>query len=666
MTTANNSSLFLNRELSWLEFNRRVLEEATFEDTPLLERIKFLTIFISNLDEFFMVRVAGLKKIFQEDLPAPESADGLSTEEVLRKIREKVTELYTQHNQIFFGSILPKLAQNKLHLKKWADLQEEQRQNLTLYFNEQVYPILTPLAVDQAHPFPFLSNLSLYFVVVLTTEAHTPQGSPLHANSNQHLLGLIELPSMVPRLVPVPTTTSESGDKEYILLEDLMREHLSGLFYGFKIDTSFQIRVTRNLDYTLLENEVVDLIKTIQREVIKREHQEAVRLEAEEGIPQPVLEHLLSALNLTEQDVYLIKPPIFTVGMKELYNQPLKELKDTPFNPRLPKILEGSEDFFSILSEEDILVHHPFESFYAFIEFINSAAQDPNVVAIKQTLYRVSGDSPIIDALINAAENGKNVTAVIELKARFDEKNNIQWARRLERAGVNVVFGFVGLKTHAKMTMIVRKEKNNLVRYTHLSTGNYNPLTAKLYTDLSLFTANQDIGQDVASLFNLLTGFNIMTGEHMFSPKQRLPKFKKLAVAPLTLRKTFLELVAREIDLHQKHGGGEIIAKVNSLVDKAIIESLYAASQVGVKIQLIVRGMCCLKPGIPGLSDNIRVVSIIDKFLEHSRIFYFRAHGKDDVYLSSADWMSRNLDRRIEIYFLLSKIKSKEELLTKF
>jgi len=641
---------YFNRDLSWLEFNTRVLEEAASPETPLLERLKFLAIFTSNLDEFFMVRVAGVKKMVEEDLELSDSPDSMTGDEVLRSIRERVTALVQKKYRILHDEILPALREHGVELLQAKDLSDAQRQHLEEHFKANVMPVLTPLAVDAAHPFPFLTNLALYLVVRFRDHS----GRDTHGEERPDVpqVGLVEVPSVLPRLIQVPTAPGvREGLKQYILLEDLVARHLGLLFHGFEIADVSQIRVTRNLDYNLLENEVVDLLKSVQREVTNREHQEAVRLDVTDGLPPKILAMLKRELRLTDQDIFVKPTPINPAGLMGLYGLPLANLKDPPFNPRLPSQMAGREDIFSLISEEDILLHHPFDTFYPTIEFLQLAAHDPNVLAIKQTLYRTSGDSPIIDALITAAENGKQVTAVVELKARFDEKNNISWARRLERAGVNVVFGFVGLKTHGKVILVVRREGNALVRYVNLATGNYNSNTAKLYTDLSFFTVDPDIGADVAAMFNLLTGFNILSGESRLRRKASAPQFKKIALGPLNLRSRIMELIQREITERKRGGKGVIIAKMNALVDKEVIDKLYEASQAGVEVKLIVRGICCLKPGVPGLSEHIQVISVVDRFLEHSRIYFFHAGGNREVYLSSADWMPRNLDRRIEVMF---------------
>ena len=640
---------YFDRDLSWLEFNERVLFEAETAETPLLEKLKFLAIFSGNLDEFFMVRVAGLKKMVEEDFQTAEPSDELSDKETLAAIRERVIGLVARKYLCLQNIVLPGLRDHNVEIIGMNALDAKQREMMAGYFSREVFPVLTPMAVDPAHPFPFLTNLALYLLV---------QFKPVNTDAVSDIpaIGLVEIPSVLPRLIPIQPATSltvgaEGGKRQYVLLEDLVAESLSSLFMGFEISASCTMRVTRNLDYTLLENEVVDLLKSVQREVTSREHQEAVRVDLSGEVPDNVMRLLMRELRIEGADVYQKPAPLMLQGLMGLYNLPLPLLKDPPFNPRLPKQMESRDDIFSLIAEEDLLLHHPFDSFYPTIEFLHQAAHDPNVLAIKQTLYRTSGDSPIIDALIRAAENGKQVTAVVELKARFDEKNNITWARRLERAGVNVVFGFVGLKTHCKLILVVRRESGRLIRYVNVATGNYNSNTAKLYTDISYFTANEAVGEDVSTVFNLLTGFNILTGESKLRRRMIMPEFKKIALAPINLRTRIIDLIQREMNEAKKGAKAQIIAKMNALVDKEIIDKLYEASQAGVEIKLIVRGICCLRPGVPELSERIHVVSIVDRFLEHSRIYYFHGGGAREVYLASADWMRRNMDRRIEVMF---------------
>jgi polyphosphate kinase len=658
LTTKTSAALgdhYFNKELSWLEFNARVLDEALSEATPLLERLKFLSIFSSNLDEFFMVRVAGLKKMAQEGLRLSDSPDSMETSAVLAGIRQRTIELQQMQYQCLNDHVLPALANYGIRILTLDTLSSKQKAAIDAYFESDVSPVLTPLAFDPAHPFPFLSNQSLYLTVRI-------------GGTNQNIddlagLGFVEIPSILPRLIRVSTENPE--DVQFILLEDLIAHHLQSLFFGVEVEAAFTIRVLRNLDYNLLENKVVDLLKSVQKEITEAEHQEVVRFEIDGEVSPTLLGLLRERLNITDADIYHLPKPLNIPALMPLYNAVHQdELRDPPFNPRLPPALANNEDMFSVIAKKDLLVHHPYESFYAVTEFLHLAAQDPHVLAIKQTLYRTAGDSPIIDALITAAENGKQVTAVVELKARFDERNNIIWARRLERAGANVVFGFVGLKTHCKATLVVRREKQRLVRYVHLSTGNYNSSTAKLYTDLGLFTADESMGRDIATIFNLITGFDVLTGMHKIPEEVIIKKIEKLAVAPLNMRSTVLHLIEQEISGQKSRGDGFIMAKMNALVDKDIIDALYKASQAGVKIRLIIRGMCCLRPGVPGLSENIEVITVIDRFLEHSRVYYFYAGGEHKVYLASSDWMPRNMDRRIEIAFPIEQKEIKARLIT--
>ncbi len=648
------TDLYLNKELSWLEFNARVLEEALTEDTPLLEKLKFLSIFTSNLDEFFMVRVAGLKKIEQESLRITDSPDGMETSVVQEKIRQRTMELVHDQYKCLNQVVIPGLAAHDIKIVKMAELTAAQKQVIDDFFETDVSPVLTPLGFDPAHPFPFLSNQSVYLAVIakdLTSGELDVPG-----------IGFVEVPSIIPRLIGIKSETVDTV--RYVLLEDLIAHNLQSLFFGLHVEAAFTLRVTRNLDYNLLENKVVDLLKSIQKEVTSREHQEVVRVEVDTELPEPIKAMLKARLQINDSELYVTPSPLFIPGLMALYGSQREGLKDAPFNPRLPPSLATNEDMFSVIARKDLLVHHPYESFYAVTEFLHLAAHDPQVLAIKQTLYRSAGDSPIIDSLITAAENGKQVTAVIELKARFDEKNNITWARRLERAGVNVVFGFVGIKTHCKATLIVRREKTRLTRYVHLSTGNYNSSTARLYTDIGLFTADDAIGRDVATIFNLVSGFDVLTGANRIKDQAILSRLHRLPLAPINLRTMILKHIDQEIEHQKKNGNGFIMAKMNALVDKDIIDALYKASQGGVRIQLIIRGICSLKPGIPGISQNIEVISIVDRFLEHSRIYYFQAGTEHKVFLASADWMPRNMDRRIEIAFPIENKEVKARLLS--
>ncbi len=640
---------FINRELSWLAFNQRVLEESRRARTPLLERFRFLSICYSNLDEFFMVRMAGKKRRLRQgdsDRQLEPSHPQKILELIYKRCHEQVDFLY----EMFQLQLKPHLEAEGIKFATVGELSDAQRQVLNKYYQQSVLPVLTPLAVDPAHPFPFLANRRLYLLVVFKSVKKEKESPPI---------AFVEVPSILPRLVPIP----HSGPGHtFVFLEDLLREHLGSLFFGVPVQAAFPLRITRNLDITLLESEVIDLMSSIQSEVKAREQAEIVRLELSFGLPAEIKQFLFRRFALEEHDVFEIQGPLALADVvPQLYDLPGEGWRFEPFNPRIPPRLKGSRSIFNVVREADLILHHPYDSFYVVIELLHTAAWDPNVLAIKQTLYRTSGDSPIIDALIQAAEQGKQVTAVVELKARFDENNNILWARRMERAGVHVVYGFVGLKTHCKMTLIVRKEDNVLQRYVHLSTGNYNSSTARFYVDIGYMTTHAALADDISLLFNLLTGFNVNSRDES-QLKPQLSPMQKLMVAPLYLRQNFLELIDREILAHQEEGQGHIMAKMNALVDPVLIDKLYEASQAGVKIQLIVRGICCLRPQIGGLSENIEVISIIGRFLEHSRIFYFHHRGQDEIFLGSADWMERNMDRRIEIVFPIESAEAKQRI----
>ncbi|MFW7378113.1 MAG: polyphosphate kinase 1 [Oligoflexus sp.] len=649
--TDNKTLPYLNRELSWLEFNSRVLNEALDESTPILERVRFMSIFASNLDEFYMVRVAGKKRASREGLATSDSPDQSPSHEILSSIRQRCADLVQSQYQNYSHSLLPRLQEHGIEIKRLSELSVDQQKQLAEYFTESIFPVLTPLAVDPAHPFPFLANLRSYLLVTFTNPK---------VSGEQLAVSFVEIPAVLPRLIKVE---NQENRHQFLFLEDLIIHHLPRLFFGLEIATVYHIRVTRDLDFTLLENEVVDLLQSVQNKVRAREQAQIIRLEVSDDLPKQLEEYLHQTLCISGEDVFRYPGPLALNDLVILCQLPLDHLKYEPFNPRLPQPLSGSRSIFSIIQQEDLLIHHPYESFYTVIELLNAAANDPKVIAIKQTLYRVSGEnSPIIDALIQAAENGKQVTVVLELKARFDEKNNITWARRMERSGVNVVYGFVGLKTHAKITLIIRREDSKVRRYLHLSTGNYNWATARSYCDVGFMTADPSLCDDVSELFNLLTGFNLLSEQRIFD-NPSLPKFRKIKISPLNLREHILDLIDREINCCNEGKRGLIIAKMNALVDKKIIDKLYEASQAGVTIELIIRGICCLRPQVPGLSENIRVRSLIDRFLEHSRIIYF-ANGEQspEVYLSSADWMPRNMDRRIEIFFPIESENLRQRL----
>jgi polyphosphate kinase len=607
---------YFNRELSWLAFNRRVLEQAQKESNPLLERVKFLAIFSSNLDEFFEIRVAGL-------------IDGLGPREQLRRIHSVVASLLADQQRCWHGQLMPALAAANIHFKTADQLNRSELNWVRTYFREQVYPVLTPLAVDQAHPFPQLGNKSLNVVVALDPETSDVAG----------FMAILPVPRILPRLVNLEP--AGKGPRRYIFLSEIIKLCASELFPGYRIRSAQAFRVTRNSDLYIDEEEVENLLKKIEEELRNLRRGAAVRLEIEEGVDERIFTALCDHLGLSQEYVFRLPGPLNLMRLMSLYDLiDRPELKFPAFTPVHPPALLPSERIFEAIREHDILLHHPYDSFVPVVDFVEQAARDPEVYAIKQTLYRTSGDSPIVRALIEASHNGKQVTALVELKARFDEANNIQWARQLEEAGVHVVYGVVGFKIHCKCSLVVRREGNGLRHYVHLGTGNYNQRTARAYTDLSFLTCKDHITSEVASLFNSLTGFS------------RSPKFKHLLVAPYNLHSRIQELIAREAE-HARAGlPARILVKMNSLVDGETINNLYAASRAGVSIDMMVRGTCCLVPGIAGLSDNIRVRSTVGRYLEHARCFYFENHGGESlVFAGSADWMQRNFFRRVEVLF---------------
>jgi polyphosphate kinase len=623
---------FIDRELSWLAFNERVIEEAEDETTPLLERLKFLGIASSNLDEFFMVRVSGVQEQVEARVQTRNPA-GFTPDEHFARVHEMAHRQVQRQYDCYRTQVAPAMARENIHLRNVKDLKGTQRRFVNQYFDREVFPVLTPLGVDSGHPFPHLRNLSLNLAVRLAP--------PKNARTPQSLFAVVQVPQVLDRLVRLPH--SPEGMHEFVLLEDLISNEIHLLFPGIKILEVAAFRVTRDADIDFAEEEADDLLKTIEEELRRRERGSAVRVGVEKKASPELIGLLTSTINLTPMQVYLLDGPMNLSELAQissLVDRP--DLKYQPFTPSLREPMRSEKDIFRAIAHEDILVHHPYESFSPVQDLIEQAARDPNVLAIKQTLYRTSGDSPITRALMEAAENGKQVAALVELKARFDEERNIIWARRMEKAGVHVVYGLVGLKTHAKLALVVRKEKGGIRRYVHLGTGNYNPTTARLYTDLGLLTCDPDVCDDVTELFNLLTGYS------------RLAEWRKVTVAPMNMREKLMRLIDEEIRKNQQNGKqkpGRIRAKMNSLVDADIIAKLYEASQEGVQIDLLVRGICCLRPGIRDVSENIRVSSIVDRFLEHSRIFIF-GQGEDEmVYLSSADWMPRNLDRRVEAFF---------------
>lgn len=622
------AKLFLNRELSWLGFNGRVLEEARDATVPLCERLKFLCIVASNLDEFFMVRVAGLKQQLSGQV-AETPPDGMTAAEQLAAISTRAHAMVAEAYRVWRDEVGPGLGEKAgVRLLRAAQLSPEQKQPLSGYFSREVWPVLTPLAVDPGHPFPILRNRSLNLAIVLHKDKEK-------VARRQTIIAVVQVPAVLPRLYELPPTPGSRGN--FILLEDVIAMHVGDLFPGFRVVGCNPFRVTRNFDLSIDEDEADDLLKTIQKELRRRERGSAVRLEIAHDTPPDVVTFLRTALRLDNDDVYFVDGPLHLADLVPICaRDDLREWKDEPFSPQIVPPLQEYDDIFRVIAQKDILLQHPYESFEDVVEFISEAADDPNVLAIKQTLYRTSADSPIVRSLIRAAENGKQVTAVVELKARFDEAPNILWARALEDAGVHVVYGLIGLKTHCKVALCVRREGASIKRYVHLSTGNYNPSTARIYGDVSYFTARDVFADDAGALFNLLTGYS--------SP----PSWKRFSVAPVGLHERIIELIDREAGFGAK---GRIVAKMNALVDAQVVKALYRASQAGVSIDLIVRGICCLRPGVPGTSDNIRVISVVDRFLEHARVFFFEAGGKREVYLSSADWMPRNFLRRVEVMF---------------
>ncbi|HHP7231892.1 MAG TPA: polyphosphate kinase 1 [Xenococcaceae cyanobacterium] len=633
----NEPQYYFNRELSWLEFNRRVLHEALDERTPLLERLKFLAIFSSNLDEFFMVRVAGLKQQVEAGVSTL-TIDGRTPAQQIEEIGQLLRPMVIKQHQFFQQVLTKKLTDNNIYLLNYVDLNQEQRTYLNEFFEEHIFPVLTPLAVDPSHPFPYISNLSLNLAVVVKDP-----------ETESELFARIKIPKVLPRFIPLPQELGHRNKRQIgvwtgVPIEQVIMHNLEALFTGMNIQECYSFRVTRNADLTVEEDEADDLLLAIEQELQKRRiGGSAVRLEIQASTPKELRSTIIRELSLEENDVYDNEGLLSLGDLMFFMSLPLPALKDRPWSSALPtklqrlQNLEDGPDFFRIIRGGDLLVHHPYHSFSRTVQrFITEAASDPDVLAIKMTLYRTSGDSPIIKALIEAAENGKQVVALVELKARFDEENNINWARTLEKSGVHVVYGLVGLKTHTKITLVVRQEENRIRRYVHIGTGNYNPKTARLYTDLGLFSCQEDLGADLTDLFNFLTGYS------------RQKSYRKILVAPVSLRDRMIAMIQREIEHSQNGKKGRIVAKMNSLVDGQVIATLYEASQAGVEIDLIVRGICCLRPGVKNISDNIRVISVIGRFLEHSRIFYFYNDGAEEIYLGSADWMTRNLSRRVE------------------
>ena len=630
---------FLNRELSWIEFNRRVLGEAKDKSNPLFERLKFLSITSSNYDEFFMVRVASLKDMVNADYDKKDIA-GMRPQKQLDAISENTHVFVSDQYRIYNRSLLPQLKANGLTiLNSFKELTQKQKEFCDEYFAEEVYPVLTPMAVDSSRPFPLIRNKTLNIAALLMKKGDV--GGELE-------FATVQVPQGLPRIVELPGTDNM---RYVILLENIIEQNMDKLFLNYDIVSYAPYRIMRNADLDIEEDDASDLLEVIEKQLKKRQWGEAIRLEIQDKMDRRLLSRLKKELKTDESAIYEINGPIDLTFLMKLYSlNGFDSLKDKPFTPKAVPEIDHEQSIFANIRKGDILMHHPYQSFDPVVEFVRQAANDPKVLAIKQTLYRVSGHSPIIASLAKAAENGKQVSVLVELKARFDEENNINWARKLEQAGCHVIYGLVGLKTHCKITLVVRKEEDGIKRYVHLGTGNYNDTTAKLYTDLGLFTCSPAIGEDATAVFNMLSGYSEPLG------------WNKLSLAPLWIRDKFLEMINREKE-HAKAGrNAYIIAKMNSLCDKEIIEALYDASTAGVKIQLIVRGICCLKTGIKGVSENITVRSIVGTYLEHSRIFCFGNNGEEEIYLGSCDWMPRNLDRRVEIIFPVEDEKLKDKV----
>ena len=634
--SVNFRSPYFNRELSWLAFNRRVIEEAIDSRNPLLERVKFLAIWASNLDEFFMIRVSGIKQQISARVQK-QSPDGLTPTEQLAAIRRVLLPALEEERTLLHSELLPALREHGIQIYNYADLNHQQREWMHAYFQRQVFPVLTPLAFDSSRPFPFISNLSLNLAVVIQDR------------EKGELFARVKVPEVLPRMIPLPVDLcSAPGDVSsgrqacFVWLEQVIAAHLSALFPGVEVIESHPFRVTRNADMEIEEDEADDLLETIEQGVRRRRFGEVVRLTVDRLMPERIVGLLFTNLKIDPTDIYTVRGPLGLADLMALTHLDRPDLKAKPHVPVIPVALRGSADIFETIRAGDVLLHHPYHSFSPVIDFIHAAAEDPQVLAIKQTLYRVGSNSPIVHALMYARELGKQVTAVVELKARFDEENNIIWAKALERAGVHVVYGLVGVKVHAKLALIVRQEQEGIRCYAHLGTGNYNAGTARAYTDLGLLTCDEDITADVVELFNSLTAYG------------RRDSYRKLLVAPVTMRRCLIELIEREIVRQEATGSGHLIFKMNAMVDLELIDALYRASQAGVRVDLIVRGMCGLRPGVPGLSEHIYVRSIVGPFLEHHRIYYFHNGGNADLYLGSADLMERNLDRRVEELYPLN------------
>ncbi len=639
-----NSSLFINREVSWTRFNRHVLDEARDESHPLLERVKFLAIFANNLDEYFMVRVSGLQRQLEKGvLKSP--PDGMTPQQQLEAIRQMLLPDLAILYETWHKDILPKLAAEGIFIHMYADLTDLQKELMHQYFIDEIFPVLTPLVFDSTHPFPFISNRSLNLAIIVRNQ------------NNKDFFARIKVPTnLFSRLITIPPKSSGLSGNDavvhFVYLEDLISANLDKLFPGMEVVASSPFRITRDADIDIEVDDASDLLTTVEEVMEQRARGKPVRIELECSMHDGICQMLEKKLGVTPNMLYRIGHPIGMADLMQLLSLDRPDLKDIPFQPSLPSDLAEGTDIFSAIRHHDILLYHPYDSFSPVVNFLRQAAYDPDVLAIKITLYRVGSKSPIVNALLEARENGKDVAALIELKARFDEENNVGWARALENEGVHVVYGVVGLKVHAKLCMVVRREKGGIRRYLHLGTGNYNATTSRIYTDFGLLTCDKEKGEDVANIFNLLTGY------------ARITNYQKLLVAPVTLRNSIIDRIDREITHHLERGNGHIIFKMNALIDPLCITALYRASQAGVKVDLQVRGICCLRPGITDVSENITVTSIVGRFLEHARIYYFHNGGDEEVLLGSADLMPRNLDRRVEILFPIENLQNRKAIIS--
>jgi polyphosphate kinase len=642
--SVDNPALYINRELSWIRFNRHVLDEARDTSHPLLERVKFLAIFANNLDEFFMIRVSGLQRqVLKGVLKLP--PDGMTPSQQLDTVRQMLLPELEAQSDTWCDEILPQLDAAGIHIHLYAELTDEQKKCMHTFFVNEVFPVLTPLAFDSAHPFPFISNLSLNLAIIVRDAAKKEYFARVKVPTN-----------LFSRLVRVPEQSGNSRSDDsvvhFVYLEEIIAAHLDMLFPGLEVMASFPFRITRDADLEIEVDEASDLLTTVEEIMEQRAKGKPVRIELDCSMHDNICHMLEKKLGITSDMLFPVSRPVGMADLMQLMSLDRPDLKDTPFLPSISSDVAEGKDIFSAIRRRDILLYHPYDSFTPVVNFIRQAAHDPDVLAIKITLYRVGSNSPVVNALMEARENGKAVAALIELKARFDEENNIGWARALEHAGVHVVYGVVGLKVHAKLCMVVRREKEGIRSYVHLGTGNYNATTSRIYTDFGFFTCDRQIGEDVANLFNFLTGY------------ARIEKYQKLLVAPVTLRNGIIDRIDREIVAQSEQGDGHIIFKMNALVDPLCIAALYRASQAGVKVELQVRGICCLRPGIAGISENITVSTIVGRFLEHARIYYFHNRGSEEVFLGSADLMPRNLDRRVEVLFPVENLSLRNNIIS--